>query len=174
LDFGAVEIGKSTEKKIQIKNFGSGDLKIEGIELPEGFFEDKENFLVSPGQISEVTIKFEPSEVVDYVGYLFVDSNAGLSKLPLSGSSFKVVGIGIDHEPSINIYPNPVENKLVVQNGGLIGQVSIINSIGSEVLVESTSHQESLDINLESLSEGIYILTFKSKEGVVRKRILKK
>jgi len=174
LNFGAIAIGKLEEKKIQIKNFGSGDLMIESIKLPEGFFTDSENLLLSPGQVVEVTVRFEPREVIDYVGDLLVNSNTGLSKLPLSGSSYIVVGIGEDAGTSINIYPNPAENKIVIQNRGLAGQVSIVNLMGIEVLVESSSHQESLDINLESLPSGIYVLTFKSPEGVIKKKFIKR
>ncbi len=174
LDFGAVEVGKSEEKSFQIKNFGSGNLKIESIDLPEGFFTVSENFFVTPGQVVDVSIRFEPSEELDFVGDLFVNSNTGLSKLPLSGSSYIVVGIGEDTGTSINIYPNPAENKIVIQNTGLVGQVSIVNSIGIEVLVESTSPHESLDINLESLRPGIYVLTFKSHDVVIKRKIIKK
>ena len=174
LDFGRVEVGKSEERSFQIKNFGSGVLKIESIELPEGFFTVSENFLVSPGQVVDVSIKFEPIEEIDFVGDLFVNSNTELSKIPLSGSSYIVVGIGENPGTSINIYPNPAENKIVIQNRGLVGQVSIVNSIGIEVIVESTSPHESLDINLESLLPGIYVLTFKSEEAVIKKKIIKK
>jgi uncharacterized repeat protein (TIGR03803 family) len=174
LDFGAVEVGKSEEKSFQIKNFGSGDLKIESIDLPEGFFTLSENFLVSPGQVIDVSIRFEPSEELDFVGDLFINSNIGLSKLPISGSSYIVVGIGEGAGTPINIYPNPAENKIVIQNRGLVGQVSIVNSIGIEVLVEGTSSHESLDLDLESLLPGIYVLTFRSQSRIIKKKIIKK
>ncbi len=67
------------------------------------------------------------------------------------------------------LYPNPASDKLFIQTNGIeIEQVNIYNTTGSLVMAVQQS-----TINIESLTNGIYIAEIKTKEGSVRRRWVK-
>ncbi len=73
------------------------------------------------------------------------------------------------NNPQFAIFPNPASDKLFIQtNGTAIEQVNVYNTTGSLVMAVQQS-----TINIESLSNGIYVAEVKTKEGTVRKRWVK-
>jgi len=87
-----------------------------------------------------------------------------------------VVNTGISNLYSelINVYPNPVNEKVTIfiNDKNAIGDIQIINEIGQLVL------QQKIDGNINhldvsSLCQGIYILKITSGENIVYKKITK-
>ncbi|WP_430933326.1 spondin domain-containing protein [Saccharicrinis sp. 156] len=86
--------------------------------------------------------------------------------------------VGTDVLENIRIFPNPVTHGKVSISGGLksFKKVDIFDSLGSQVKSIVGNQQQSLwDLNVEGLSEGIYILrlTTNANKTVTRKLIIK-
>lgn len=77
--------------------------------------------------------------------------------------------LGFENDPSIQIYPNPVSDKIVV-NGDQVASIQLMDLGGKTVLSIS---QKQLD--LSPLSSGTYLIVAKDKAGqvLVKKRIIK-
>lgn len=71
---------------------------------------------------------------------------------------------------SVNVYPNPMNNILVIESDNIMN-VSIFNAIGQEVL----SVENRNEINVESLESGLYFvrITDNKNNSVVRKIVKK-
>jgi len=72
----------------------------------------------------------------------------------------------------IEIYPNPVHDKLHVQ--GLVGStLARIYNIHGQMLLAIPVEGSGLEIDLENLSRGVYLISFETDSGTVIRRFLK-
>ena len=73
----------------------------------------------------------------------------------------------------INLYPNPTKGFVFCENIGLLlNRVSIFDLTGALVRQQELIHpQERIDIS--NLSEGQYVLSFETKDGLIKKRMIK-
>ena len=87
LNFGAVEIGKTSELTITIGNAGTGSLSVTGITAPGGYTPNWTSGTIAPGASQQVTVRFAPLAAQSYDGVLTVhgDHTAGTNTAPLSG-----------------------------------------------------------------------------------------
>lgn len=70
------------------------------------------------------------------------------------------------------VYPNPVEDILIIESEQTIKNISIFTLTGSKVLdIKNISNNT---INLNKLASGIYILKIKTSKGLSFKKIVKK
>ena len=70
----------------------------------------------------------------------------------------------------IFIFPNPVQNTLYIQSSPIIEQISIYD-ISGRMLKQIAN--PSLEINVSSLTKGIYLVKVKMEEGEVIRKIVK-
>lgn len=67
--------------------------------------------------------------------------------------------------PAFDIYPNPASEYVTIKNAEPIGQLSIINSMGTQVFRESyASSQAKVDVS--HLASGIYYIRIVGKSGI--------
>jgi hypothetical protein len=59
------------------------------------------------------------------------------------------------------VYPNPATSVINISNTTAINEVAIYNFLGQSVLNKSVSGNNA-EINVENLSNGIYVLKIKS------------
>ena len=71
---------------------------------------------------------------------------------------------------SIEVYPNPTEDKLFIKSGEYLAeevQIELLNVNGQRVLSRSESATEQIiELNLESYSKGLYLLRIKVGESL--------
>jgi len=74
-------------------------------------------------------------------------------------------------ESLVSIYPNPAKNEIFIssKNGVKIEEVSIYNHIGQKVLYK---RENSTQIDISMLEQGIYIIELVSKELKVKKKLI--
>jgi len=77
-----------------------------------------------------------------------------------------------DYSANIKLFPNPVSDKLTVQNISDFSDLFIYNALGQEIYSEKISGATCV-INTSAFDKGLYLLrlTGKSKNGVVEKFI---
>lgn len=75
----------------------------------------------------------------------------------------------------LNVYPNPVEEKLHIRNVNAISSVSMVNIVGQEVLRVDNVYHHKAEIVTSALDRGIYILIVTDTSGESSSRkIIKK
>lgn len=75
-------------------------------------------------------------------------------------------------EIDFNVFPNPVNDVLHVNIGEQeLVSLKVLNSLGQNVL-ESTD--ASLELNVETLDNGVYFVSIETKEGKATKKFVKK
>ncbi|PQL93545.1 hypothetical protein C4S76_07830 [Apibacter adventoris] len=73
---------------------------------------------------------------------------------------------------NLKVYPNPVIDVLKINTPSQIESVSIYDYSGNEV--KKVSPVINKEVNLQGLSSGNYILTIKTSQGTITKKIIKK
>ena len=77
-------------------------------------------------------------------------------------------------DQNIKVYPNPTSSKLFVENSLEIEGAIVVRSIDGKVLQHSQIHgQETIELNLESLRRGTYILQIKTANRSLYRKIVK-
>ena len=69
------------------------------------------------------------------------------------------------------VYPNPVENTLVIETDDIINEVEICNIVGISIMNLSENYN---NIDVTDFSEGVYFIRIRTDKGEVIKRFVKK
>ncbi len=87
LDFGTVRLNTSVNKKITVKNAGTGALNISGIDCPDGITVSSNSFSLGEGNSREITFTFTPTEAKSYAGTITFtgDHTSGKSTIDFTG-----------------------------------------------------------------------------------------
>src|SRR5690606_1282322 len=73
--------------------------------------------------------------------------------------------------PSINIYPNPANEKVAIENAPIGAQISIIDIYGKHILTQKTVAPVHY-VNTALLLNGIYHIRIDSKEHITHKKLI--
>jgi hypothetical protein len=76
------------------------------------------------------------------------------------------------NQEHLNVYPNPTNNSVTISNDLLIHSIKVIDFSG-RVIIEKTTNEKELNIDLGTYSKGVYTIEIVLSEGVVRKKIMK-
>lgn len=122
--------------------------------------------------LTETSFVYETNEYGLFEIYLSTECASGPSN-----QSYIAVEIVDDdnvieeYENKFNIYPNPVNDILVIDTDEEIEEINIYNIVGISVFkVNNIKH----DINVSDFAEGVYFISIKTDKGEVVKRFIKK
>jgi hypothetical protein len=73
----------------------------------------------------------------------------------------------------LNIYPNPVNDRLYIEAETVIEEVVVYDVYGRRQVTETPSHQGNWTIDLSELKSGIYFVKINTEKGNIVKRIIK-
>ena len=82
------------------------------------------------------------------------------------------VGVDDVSEDGLMIFPNPAESVLSVTAGEPIEHVSIFDLTGREVM-QIPAADNHLDVSLDGLSKGVYVIRIKTSENQIVKKFIK-
>lgn len=88
-----------------------------------------------------------------------------------SGAGAKTSFESTESISSVSIYPNPAQNSVTVNTGSVEGGLILISDMEGKVLMNTSSSSQEKTISLENLSSGIYIVTVKTSNGTVFKKL---
>ena len=74
---------------------------------------------------------------------------------------------------SVNIYPNPVSDRIFIEAETEIEEVVVYDIYGRHQVTETPSHQGNLSIDLSNLKSGIYFVKINTEKGNIVRRIIK-
>ncbi|WP_162984946.1 T9SS type A sorting domain-containing protein [Mesonia aquimarina] len=108
------------------------------------------------GTLGETISSLDQDTPYDYYVRSLCDVNESLWVGP---SSFTTLFLGVEDRlfSNFSFYPNPVKNKIFVNNDQKIQQVEIFNLLGQLVFVEKPS-SKSFILDLEMLKSDFYLL----------------
>ena len=72
-----------------------------------------------------------------------------------------------------HIYPNPVQDRMMIRASANIKSINVFNSLGVKV-TEIVSDTKELNVNTSTWNSGMYIVEIKTTEGVNVEKILKR
>ncbi len=80
----------------------------------------------------------------------------------------------IPTEDKLIVYPNPVNQELIIHFNGrnIIKSCIITDQIGNVIINESELNQQSLIVNTTNYPEGIYFVRVLTSQGVITKKII--
>lgn len=89
-------------------------------------------------------------------------------------SSVIAIANGSHIEGDINVYPNPFDKQLMLEIPSGTSEVCItISDLSGRIIYTQISTDESLNINTDSWSLGIYILRFHTPNMLIHRKIIK-
>ena len=115
-----------------------------------------------------------PSEVIPATPGEGLDWD--LSEFNTSGTIKVKISTGLNElQSNSEVYPNPFHNKLNVMLGSTVSeaQISIVNLIGEVVYSSKFSNTDQINLNLNTLAKGVYLLQINANESLVSKKIVK-
>jgi hypothetical protein len=98
-----------------------------------------------------------------------VDMNCVDFKIP-----FGIDGINDANAVSFRMYPNPVENTLNIENLINADQIAIYNVVGERVISIDNIPTQTLSIETNNLTEGMYLISVSSNGNVETTKFIKK
>jgi len=87
-----------------------------------------------------------------------------------------VIGItGLDEiaEIAVKVYPNPFSNNVSIRSSATINQVDLFDVAGTLMKTISAMESNTVELNTEELSSGIYFVKMNSVNGTLVKKIVK-
>ena len=104
-----------------------------------------------------------------------IPSDSLLCSDTLDQHYFMPIGFNnIINESGFKIFPNPAHDKLIVTSSAQLKQtlVTIFNMQGQQRLSAQFENQNTMQLDVSTLSKGIYIVKVKSGNGVVNKKLI--
>ena len=80
----------------------------------------------------------------------------------------------IENNISLNIYPNPVNDKLYIVTVDEVKEVVVYDIYGRRQVTETSSHQDMTSVNVSGLNAGIYFVKINTNQGEIVKRFIKR
>ncbi|MBD3638432.1 MAG: T9SS type A sorting domain-containing protein [Crocinitomicaceae bacterium] len=124
---------------------------------------------------NDSTIAVNPTVTTTY--YVLISSGSSLCDVIDSVTVFvdPNISIGTDQNLNMLVYPNPFNDKIVVESSLEIESIQVLDEMGREVLIinEVQGKQEFLD--LSKISKGVYVVRVINHNGSIHeKKIIKK
>lgn len=179
LEFGEVLQNETAERILTITNNGNGVLNISTIAVPVGFATSSTSATVNAQSSTTVIIQFTPTEVKKYSGSVMVVSNSpdGPQQILVSGEGTTITGFNEPGQPAgeLDVYPNPGKGLYALKGKMCNGKlVSITDMSGRSqdrrlLMLDEETHQ----LDITDLPEGVYYIKVEEKGSIAVKRIVK-
>ena len=113
-----------------------------------------------------------PSDMTIYVPESSVESY----KVATPWNYYEIIGfsptfVSEVHNEDLNIYPNPVNDRLYIETEGVIKEIVVYDIYGRRQTIGNG--EQSLDIDVSCLNSGIYFVKIKTNNGTITKRFVK-
>ncbi|MCQ2275181.1 MAG: Omp28-related outer membrane protein [Bacteroidales bacterium] len=87
----------------------------------------------------------------------------------------KVLGIGqVASAASLRLFPNPANERVVLESDAVINHVSVVNAMGQTLLQCAGNGTQHFDINLSGFASGIYLVRILTAQGPVTRQLVVK
>lgn len=111
--------------------------------------------------------------VQSYSGAIIKYDNIRLSAVP-NRPAFANVNEWISSK--FNVYPNPTTNVVNITNSEnmLVNQITIYDVTGKQLSTKNFNNETEIQLNVENLASGTYLLHLQTNQGMAVKKLIKK
>jgi hypothetical protein len=189
--FTDVPVNRHVQGTIYIRNIGTVNLLIIGYTHPtlSVFFDElriitpQAPLVLNPGQIYDFQVDFIPADTVKYTDTMFFTSNTSKQSPPadsiaiLNGRGVITIGVkeNIIFDNDFTLYPNPVEDKLIIQYKNITENISlkIFDIYGNLVdELKSGAYTQNINYNTSRLANGLYIVQLNTGKKIIAKTFM--
>jgi Ni,Fe-hydrogenase maturation factor len=171
--FDTTLVNESSTDTLVISNLGIATLDVTGILSDNPVFTvDITNFDLEPGETQEVLVTFTPDEQMLFEGTLTIESNDPSGAIEVDLSGVGDIGIGFNDyslNRNIQLFPNPASEIIHIKNANWDN--AVIYDLLGNVKIDQIKNYENNTLDVSSLSEGLYLIRFKTKEGLITQKI---
>ena len=146
IDFGEIDFGTSADSTLIISNRGNDDLLIMNISVEGDYFTSdfEDEFVLEPGEESELLITFSPLDPGEFEGEIVIASNDQENE----ETTIDVSGMGINSPPTVEI---PIGDVETFEDAGSL-ELALLDTVFSdpngEELVFSAIGNDELGISI--------------------------
>lgn len=178
INLDTILIKNSKSSYIMLKNTGNALLTVDEIYFTNDyngaytFRDDKIDFL-SAGKSKSMFFDFTPKFEGEYPTEIVINFKETNEDIIINIDAFAMIETSVKEiSKNINIYPNPVNNSIFIENNSneIIYNIQIIDLNG--IIKYSSEYNEVID--LEKLTTGTYILKLETSNNIIMKKIIKK
>ncbi|RFN58417.1 T9SS type A sorting domain-containing protein [Marixanthomonas ophiurae] len=174
LDWDSFQLlNTSHESRVEITEGNTMQFIFDDINLPDAKTDEEG----SKGHIQYKIKPMSPVSVGDQVSnnaQIYFDFNEFILTNTVTTTYVEQLGVESFREEIIYIYPNPVENKLFIIGVSNYSKISIYDLPGHKIM-EQKIVQDSVSLNVEHISRGVYFLKFENNNGNFEiRRLIKK
>ncbi len=144
----------------------------------EGSVVGDDYYTVYNGEGDSVRVESLKRQTVYYFkAYEYNNTDSCYLEPGLTGNiatEYQSTGIDDELDSKIRVYPNPVDDELILENKGFSGSihVRIIDVSGKLVYEKVVNSFDKERINMNSYEKGIYIIRIKGEEGIIQQKII--
>ena len=177
LVFDVTDIAETTSQNFTIENTGDTDIEVASITLPDGYSADKSAFTVEVGASTQVEVTFAPSEAKTYAGEMVIQSNAGETRVNITGEGTIVTAIDDDviDADEVSLYPNPAQHMVTIdlsQIPQVQPNLAIVDMNGTAVWNKQKVQESKVEVNVSSYPAGTYLIRISSEKGSAVKKLI--
>ncbi len=112
---------------------------------------------------------------ISYVYFVFYDADNPTDSIYITTKFIITNNDDIDYISALTnkIYPNPVNNNLIIENDIAIKNIKIFNINGEILIHKDNINSKFINLDLSYLNKGLYIVQEEFKENIIRKPFVK-
>lgn len=117
----------------------------------------------------------EPSDLIARMSFDMgtTVANINISSIKIEEIIDNSIPLATEKESNISIYPNPIEDILTISALKAIQSLELIDQKGSVILRKTIVNESSLNVSLQTIPSGSYILVLYGKDGITTKKVVK-
>ena len=109
-------------------------------------------------------------DTIGLLNLIVIDANGCISDtISYNVTSVDVISNSLD---LINIYPNPSNGQFVISNSVIMRDIIITDLRGKNVYTNKNLNSNYLNIELDYLDRGMYLVNIISKNGIITKPVI--
>lgn len=189
LDGNEFARGYSFRATLHVKNNGAEDIdSIASYSLLRGgmncgrniHYHASRNTKIKPGETQKIHltgIYQDRHSNTDEICFEILAPNSELEFQTENNSlckTFEITGVNNYTEPEVRIFPNPATDKLIIENSATNTQNVTLSGLDGKTVLSKTANSNRTEINLHSVSPGVYILKINTGKNIITRKIVKK
>lgn len=128
-----------------------------------------------PGSLSGSSVSVNPTSNTTYT--VTGTNTFGCSDISIITQSVSLC-TGVENQasnfPSINFYPNPFNDLIIVESETSLAKIIITDVLGKQVLTTENNNETQIQIDTHLLPEGIYFISIQINNQIKTYKIIKK
>ncbi len=175
IDFDTVALNSTATQMISIENTGTGASNVIDINTPTGFSITGDTaFAVNAGSYKLVFVRFSPTQMMPYAGYMVIETDANNDTVYVMGVGDNLSGIHTFSLQDMDVFPVPASSSMYIRNDGFRIQTYRIYTVDGRLLshVSVDDKSEVLEIPVVNFSNGVYYLLITTEEGIMSRKVI--